>query len=87
MATINKKMMLCAVVGGDLHDYVSHMMDVSHINGDMVQCIHKPEIERPTPIDPVIMKAIGFSNIRVGMVGRCSCGKIFYKLAGDNNEI
>lgn len=86
---MNNKMMLCAVVDGDIQD-LEKMIEV---NVDHVRCPHidtQPLIfsSKDCYLTPqqlyehsitVVMKKIFFNHEMVGGVGRCSCGKIYYR--------
>lgn len=87
MSKINKKMMLCAVVGGDIEDY----QKMYETNLEFIRCSHSPKIE-PCYIEnnlvfdnriitnDIKLKKLAFENELVGYVGKCDCGKIYYSL-------
>jgi hypothetical protein len=91
MFKVNKRLMLCAAVGGDVSDYekmvpvfkgihVEHPhMDRSWFGMEPVpgkSCTDKPEFNTVS----VILDRLTFENEIVGYVGRCEeCGAIFYR--------
>jgi hypothetical protein len=76
---INKKMMLCAVVGGQKED-LDKMLEVRNIHMNFIQCEH---IDGSTAYFE--LRQMAFERQMVGHVARCSlCGRIYYKEAEDN---
>jgi C4-type Zn-finger protein len=74
MSNINKKMMLCAAVGGEIEDYKA-MMQTNLIT---LKCPHTENRMATSTI--VNLKKLAFESESMGYVGRCErCGKIYYK--------
>lgn len=87
---INKKMLLCAMVGGD-EQALTQMREVRY-DDRLVRCAHTTPISLAIPeslsgcigvevnIVTVELKPIVGGNEVAGRVARCSCGKIYYSL-------
>ena len=83
MFEVNRKMMLCAAVGGDIGDYEN--MILTRI--PYVKCPHvlSTDVNAYEPSKPhcsaseIELKRIVFSGESIGSVGKCStCNKIYY---------
>ncbi len=76
MFKINKKMMLCAAVGGDIEDYKA-MIQTNFIT---LRC---PHVERENNIVSstiINLRQLYYDGELIGYAGRCErCGKIYYK--------
>ena len=86
MFEVNRKMMLCADVGGSVRDY-ENMILVS-TGSPYVKCPHVPsvstntyELTRPYfDASEIMFEKIYFSSRVIGKVGRCEkCNKIYYE--------
>ena len=75
MFEINKKMMLCAAVGGEVEDYQKM------INSELIT-LRCPHVENSIVVTSTIvnLRQLAFDRSMMGWVGRCErCGKIYYK--------
>lgn len=75
MFKINKQMMLCAAVDGDIADY-QKMIESSLIT---LRC---PHVENGVVVTSTIinLRQLAFEGSKMGWVGRCErCGKIYFK--------
>lgn len=74
--TINKQMMLCASVGGNIEDYINMFLITSDLK--IIQCPHVEEGKLSTWY--VELQEFAFSKEKIGRVGRCKkCGKIYWQ--------
>jgi len=76
MFKVNKKMMLCAAVGGEIEDYKVMI----HTNLIIIRCPHV-EYETETITSTIInLRQLRYEGESMGYAGRCeNCGKIYYK--------
>ena len=85
---INKRMMLCAVVGGSIEEY-NEMIEVHNLYA--INCPHYGKHYQPwnnedttikasifTQYETLHLKAMHFNGEKVGAIAKCpTCGKIY----------
>jgi len=76
MFRINKKMMLCAAIGGSVDDY-NRMLSTELIT---LRCPHVDREKETTSATIVSLRQFRYESENIGYVGRCeNCGKIYFK--------
>jgi len=86
MFSPNKKLMLCASVGGNVEDYLTMIeVDIPFIKCAHIPPVHHVYHENKIPkyiagnFTNIELKPIGFDNEFMGYVGRCpKCHKVYY---------